>query len=144
MDSTRIETRIGIRASAERIWELVGDLESWKHWNPYEQGIEGTIRQGAAVRYEEAYPDLPPRQAQTVVADWVPMGKLVLSSKRGFLSNSTRFIILDEVERGATIVTIGIMFTGLRGEMFHDKHRKTLRQAMEDLGVRLKSAIEEA
>lgn len=142
MDSTRIETRIGIRASAERIWELIGDLERWQHWNPYEQNVEGAIRQGAVIRYQEAYPDIPARQAQAVVVDWVPVGKLVINDKRGFLSNSSRFIILDEVEKGATIVTMGIMFAGLRGEIFHDKHRAKLRQAMEQIGERLKEAVE--
>ena len=142
MDSTRIETRIGIRASAERIWELVGDLDAWRQWNRYETDIEGRIATGGAVRYTEAYPDLPEHQAQTVVADWVPVGKLVLSGKRGFLSSSTRFIILDEVEKGATIVTMGIMFSGLRGELFHDKHRARLRKAMEGLNEALKAVAE--
>lgn len=142
MDSTRIENRIGIRASAERIWDLVGDFDAWQHWNPYEQGVEGTLRQGAPVRFTEAYPDLPSRPVQAVVADWVPMGKLVLSNKHSFLFNSSRFIILDQVEKNATLVTMGIMFSGLRGEMFHDKHRAKLRQAMEVLGERLKAAIE--
>ena len=144
MDSTRIETRIGIRASAERIWELVGDLEAWKQWNSFEQHIQGRVWQDATVTYTEAYPDIPERAASVVVSDWVPVGKLVLSGKRGFLSNSSRFIILEEVEKGATIVTMGIMFSGLRGELFHDKYRSRLRQAMETLNENLKAAAESA
>lgn len=142
MDSTRIENRIGIRASAERIWELVGDLEAWKHWNDLEVGVQGQIRQDAPVTFTEAYPGLPERQASAIVADWVPVGKLVLAEKRGFLFSSTRFIILDEVEKGATIVTSGLIFSGLRGELFHDKHRPRLRQAIETLNERLKAAAE--
>lgn len=142
MDSTRIETRIGVRASAERIWDLVGDLDAWKQWNAYEQDVEGRIRQGGIVSFVENYPDLPARQVNAVVGDWVPMGKLVLNDKRGFLSTSSRFIILDEVEKEATIVTMGIMFAGLRGEMYHDKHRGRIRRTMEALNEALKGAAE--
>ena len=47
MDS-RIESRIGVRADAETIWNLIADLPGWDRWNPYETGAGGVIGYGGA------------------------------------------------------------------------------------------------
>lgn len=142
MDSTRIDNRIGIRASAEQIWEAIENLERWQDWNPFEREVEGHIGFNTPFNYIEAYQDLPEIAVRAQVSDWVPAGKLAWTQKRGFLSLSTRQILLDEVEKGATIVTNSITFGGLRGELFHDKHRAKLRKAMTLLNEKLKATVE--
>lgn len=141
MDSTRIDNRIGIRASAEQIWEVIEDLTGWQNWNPYERDVEGSFGFSTPLVFREAFPDLRERHVQASVSEWIPAGKLIWSEKRGFLSYSTRFILLDEVEKGATIITNGITFSGLRGEMFHDKHRARIRPAFVDMNARLKALL---
>lgn len=142
MDSTRIDNRIGIRASAEQIWEAIEDLSTWQQWNPFEQEVEGHFGFSSPLNYREVFPDVCERTVMASVSEWVPAGKLVWSQKRGFLSFSTRFIILDEVEKGATILTNGISFSGLRGELFHDKHRGRIRPVYQEMNERLKALVE--
>ncbi|WP_297799161.1 SRPBCC domain-containing protein [uncultured Brevundimonas sp.] len=142
MDSTRIENRIGIRASAEHIWQFIEEFDHWSRWNPYEQNTVGAIGFNAPLSYEESWPSVGPRTASASVSDWVPAGKLVWAEKRGFLFTTSRFITLEEVEKGATIVTNGIIFGGLRGEMFHDKHRAKFRAALTEINEKLKAVSE--
>lgn len=142
MDSTRIENRIGIRASAEQIWEVIEDLNVWQNWNTYELGVQGSFGFSTPLVFREVIPAVVDRQVQGVVSEWIPAGKLVWSEKRGFMSFSTRFILLNEVEKGSTIVSNGVNFQGLRGELFHDKHKPKLREVYQDMNARLKALVE--
>lgn len=36
-----IRTEIEINASAERVWEILSDFESFSHWNPFVTKVEG-------------------------------------------------------------------------------------------------------
>lgn len=142
MDSTRIYNRIGIRAPAEQIWEAIEDFRAWDQWNPYERELEGTLGFSAPLAYRESLPDMAERQVQANVTEWVPAGKLIWAEKRGFLFFSTRYLLLEEVEKGATILTNGVVFGGLRGELFHDKHRARIRPALLEMNEKLKALIE--
>lgn len=138
---TRVEKRIGVRAPAERIWEVIADLPGWTRWNPYE-AVEGAIGFGAPLSVREALPDLGPREAVAHVNDWQPLGQLVWLEKRGLWFRSIRYFEIEELAPGACIVANGALFTGLRGELFHDKHRKRLRAAYEDVAEGLRRAAE--
>ena len=43
MDDTRIEKRVGVQATSDRIWDLVADLAGWSAWNPMDTEVEGVI-----------------------------------------------------------------------------------------------------
>ena len=46
MDDTRIEKRVGVQATSDRIWDLVADLSGWGAWNPVDTDVEGAIAYG--------------------------------------------------------------------------------------------------
>ena len=71
MDDTKIEKRAGVRATSDRLWDLVSDLSRWGEWNPYEREPVGRIGFGAALTLIESYPDLGERRATARVADWL-------------------------------------------------------------------------
>lgn len=141
MDS-RIESRIGVRADAEVIWEIIADLERWERWNPHETDVSGAIAFGGAVRLTEGLPGLPQRVAAYGVGEWQPLAQLVLLEKRGWLFSAVRYFEIEELGRGNCIVANGIIFSGLRGELFHDRHRKTIRAAYGEIGEGLRKLAE--
>lgn len=141
MDS-RIESRVGVRADSQVIWDIIADLESWGRWNPHETDVSGAIAFGGAIRLTERLPGLPERIAAYGVGEWQPLAQLVLLEKRGWLFNAVRYIEIEELERGSCIVANGIIFSGLRGELFHDKHRKTIKAAYAEVGENLRTLAE--
>ena len=142
MDDTKIEKRAGVRATSDRLWDLVSDLSRWGEWNPYEREPVGRIGFGAALTLIEAYPDLDERRATARVADWRPYVRLVWTENRGFLFRTLRYIDIEEMEKGSCIVSSALKFAGLSGELYLDKHKATLAKAHEDIVQRLKAAAE--
>ena len=138
----RIEKRIGIQAPAERIWDLLADLNGWSDWHPVETEASGTIAFGGQIGLTETLPGHPPRTVAARVGDWQPLAQLVWSEKRGMMFNVVRYYEIDELEPGSCIVANGYIFSGLRGESFHDKHKFALRQACEQIGEALKAKAE--
>lgn len=141
MDS-RIESRVGVRADAEQIWEIIADLDQWGRWNPYEVEPTGTISFGGAIRLTERLPGLPERAAAHGVGEWQPLAQLVLVEKRGWLFSAIRYFEIEELDRGSCIVANGVIFSGLRGELFHDRHRRAIRAAYGEIGEGLRKLAE--
>lgn len=138
----RIEKRFGIQAPVDQIWAVIEQLESWDRWNPVETNLSGTIAFGGEVRLTETIPGLPPRSAEARVSDWQPNSQLVWTEKRGLWFQSMRYFEIEELEPGSSIVSNGYIFTGLRGEMYFDKHKKTLRTAVETVAEAWRGAVE--
>ena len=142
MDIARIEKRVGVRASTDRIWELIADLPSWERWNPVETAVEGTIAYGGGIALTETIPGLAERRASVRVGEWQPYAQLVWMEKRGLWFRSMRYFEIEELEAGSCIVANGFIFSGLRGEMHHDRHRKALREAVDAVAEGLKTVSE--
>ena len=138
----RIEKRVGVRATSDRIWDLIADLPAWSRWNPFETGVEGAIAFGGTLALTESFPGLPERRAAFRVGDWRPYAQLVLTEKRGWQFDVIRYFEIDELEPGSCIVANGAYYRGLRGEGFHDKHRRTIRAAYEEIAESLRIAAE--
>lgn len=143
METARIERRIGVRATPERIWELIVDLPGWDRWNPAETGLEGVIAFGGEIALTERIESLPDRRAVARVSEWEPYSQLVWSEKRGLWFNSMRYFEIQRLdEPNACIVANGFVFTGLRGEMFFDRNRARFRRAVDAVAEGWKAAAE--
>lgn len=142
MDTTRIESRIGVRASADRLWDLIGDFDHWSRWNPYETDVEGNLSIGGHISLSEGLPGLARHDVAGRLGDWQPLTKLMWSERRGFLFQSTRYFTIQELEKTSCILSHGIIFTGLRGEGFFDKNRRKFREAYDVICENLKREAE--
>jgi len=138
----KVEKRVGVRATSERIWEVIADLPGWNAWNPVDTDVSGTLAFGATLTLTEAIPGMPERTYTARLGDWQPNARLVWSERRGFLFNVIRYYEIDQLEVGSCIVSNGFIFSGFRGEGFHEKHRKTLRAACEAVSEALRQAAE--
>jgi len=143
METARIERRIGVRATPEQIWSLIEDLPGWDRWNPVETGLEGAIAFGGAIALTERIEGLPERRAVTRVGEWQPHSQLVWAENRGLWFRSMRYFEIEALEKpDSCIVSNGFIFSGLRGEMFFDKHRKYLRHAVDRVAEAWKAGAE--
>lgn len=143
MDIARIERRIGVRATPDQIWDLIADLPGWDRWNPVETRLEGAIAFGAEIALTERIGDLPERRAAMRVGEWQPYSQLVWAESRGLWFRSMRYFEIEPLEQpGSCIVANGFIFSGLRGEMFFDRHRKHLRHAVDSVAEAWKAAAE--
>lgn len=138
----RIQSRIGVQRPADRIWALIEDLSYWDRWNPVETGARGHIAFGGQITLTERIEGLPEREVQYRVAEWQPRAQLVLAEKRGWQFNALRFFEIDEVEPGSCIVANGLILSGFRGESFHDKNRRVIRDAYDRVSESIKRAAE--
>ena len=142
MEIARIEKRIGVRAPSDRIWELISDLPGWDRWNPVETSVEGTIAYGGSLALTEAIEGLPERRVAVRVGEWQPYAQLVWIEKRGLWFRSMRYFEIEELEPGSCIVANGHIFSGLRGELHFDRHRKALHGAVVAIAEGLKAGAE--
>jgi hypothetical protein len=142
MEIARIERRIGVRATPEQIWTLIADLPLWDRWNPIETGLEGNIAFGEQIALTEAIEGLPERRVITRVGEWQPYSQLVWSENRGLWFRSMRYFEIEPLEKANCIVANGFIFSGLRGEMYFDRSRRHLRQAVDAVADALKAAAE--
>ena len=140
MESAKIEKRVGVEASSERLWDLLSDLPGWNRWNPVETGLDGAIAFGGQISLTESITGLPDRATTVRIGDWQPYAQLIWAEKRGWAFNVIRYFEIEELSPGSCIVANGFIFTGLRGELFHDKHRKALRAACESVAEGLRRA----
>lgn len=139
----KIEKRVGVRAPSEKIWEVISDLPGWDSWNPVETGVGGAIAFGGTLTLNEQIEGLPERQVIARVADWQPNAQLVWAEKRGWLFNMIRYYEIEELQPGSCIVANGFIFSGFRGEGFHDKNKKILRAGCEAVGEALRLAAQD-
>ncbi len=142
MSTFRIEKRIGVRASSERIWAVIADLPGWDRWNPLETQVEGRIGFGGALTLTETIAELGERRTTLAVREWQPEAQLILVEKRGWLFNAVRYYEIEQLDAQSCIASNGFIFSGFRGEGFHDKHKRVLRGACEAVAEALKAEAE--
>jgi len=138
----KVEKRVGVRAPSEQIWAVIADLPGWDHWNPVETGVAGAIAFGGEIALTERIEGLPERRVVGRVADWQPNAQLVWTETRGWLFNVVRYYEIEELEPGSCIVANGFIFSGFRGEGFHEKHRRTVRAGCEAIAEALRATAE--
>ncbi len=140
---TRIEKRVGIQATTDRLWDVLVDFPGWSRWNPYETDVEGTLGFGAPFRLTETWPDMSPRPVDGRINEWQPLAQLIWVEKRGWLFSTVRYFEIEELDKGSCILATGMLFHGLRAELYMDRHRRVIREAFGDICDRLKVAAEQ-
>lgn len=141
--SIKIEHRIGIRAPADTIWELIYDVASWPEWNPLYPRAEGQVRIGGKLALVHGLPMPGPSVIEPTVLDWVPREQLhwrrTLAS--GFIK-TIRYVEIETLTESGCIVSNGELFEGslvpyvLRGK------GGTIRRAFAAMNEALKETAE--
>lgn len=138
-----VEHRIGIRAPAELIWDLVSDFSTWETWNPVHPRAEGQLKIGTPLTVHQALPQEPVRVIQPVVQDWVPYEQLHWRSTRlgGFVT-AIRYIEIENMGPENATFSNGELFTGLLVRWISRDERRRLRAAFTQMGEALRDHAE--
>jgi hypothetical protein len=138
----KVENRVGVKAPAERLWDLLSDFGGWARWNAYEAEVEGVLGIGAPIALTERLPGHPERRVAARLGDWTPHAQLIWHERRGWQFRATRYFEIEELVPGSCIVANGLIVGGLRGEFWFDRHRRGLREAYAEIGEALRAAAE--
>ena len=137
----QIEHRVGIQASADRIWELVAELDKWEHWNPVHPGATGQIGFGRTLDIVEAFPGEEKRTVSVKVVEWEPRSQLVWRTS-SFMSVWLRFLEIDELGPTNCVFSNGVVVDGFLGKREAKKRRQALKLAFGILGEAIKEKAE--
>jgi len=139
----KIESRIGIKAPAEVIWEIASDFKSWSFWNPtYTKGA-GELRIGAPLEFTLELPGEAPQVINPVLIEWVPLEQIhwSLTLARG-LVRTVRYIEIEALSEASCIVSNGEIFEGLLGPTAARSKRHAIRQGFAHGGEALAARAE--
>ena len=139
----RIEHRIGIRAPAEVIWDILYDVEHWAEWNPLYVQAAGQIRIGSQLDLTMVIGDEPPMVIHPVVLEWVPNDQIQWRLKMmGGLISTTRFLEIEELDTAACIFSNGEIFGGLMGPSVGKRMGRKIYRAFLAMDEALKERAE--
>ncbi len=139
----KVESRIGIMAPAEAVWEVLRVIEDWPHWNPLYPSAKGELRIGGRLSLTLALPGEPHRPIEPVVLDWVPNEQILWRDLAwGGWVKSVRYIEIDEVDKNACIISNGELFRGWIAEFYGNKHRRALKKGFTAMSEQIKRHAE--
>ena len=137
----KIEHRLGIRATSDRIWDLISELERWEHWNPVHPGASGRIGFGETLRIVEAYPGEEKRTIEAKVWEWAPREQLVWQRK-SFMNSSLRYLEIEELAPGSCIFSNGVIYEGYLGKQEARRRGRAMKIGFGILGEAIKERAE--
>ncbi|MDO1559603.1 SRPBCC domain-containing protein [Brevundimonas sp. 2R-24] len=138
----KIESRVGIQAASDDIWELLGDFARWSHWNPVHPEVQGALRIGAPLMLRERLSEGEGQMLSASVVEWVPREQIIWAMNRGLMARSVRYFEIEELDRGSCIFANGEIWSGFLGEFDAKRERARRRAAFERISMALKAAVE--
>ncbi|HLK24799.1 MAG TPA: SRPBCC domain-containing protein [Caulobacteraceae bacterium] len=139
----KVEHRIGVKAPASIVWEIVHDIDGWREWNPLYRDVAGRIGFGETLRLRLALPDQPERDLVATVLDWSPNEAIHwrTSALGGFL-RTVRYLEIEAMSDTGCIFSNGEIFRGLLSGPVFRRMRASLRAGFEALGEAVRDRAE--
>jgi hypothetical protein len=141
----KIEHRIGVKAPADAIWEVIADISDWANWNPLYTRAEGALRIGAQLTLDLALPGQPVRTIRPVILDWVPNDQIHWRlGMMGGLVKTIRYIEIEILAETGCIFSNGEVFGGYLGPTIAKRMRPAIQRGFRDMGEAVKARSEAA
>ena len=139
----KIEHRIGVKAPAEVVWEILFDVAGWPAWNPLYPEAAGAVRFGEKLKLTLALPDQNPRVIEPVILDWAPNEAIhwQWSSPYG-LVRTIRYLEIEVMSPTGCIFSNGEIYQGLLGASTARRTRETLKSGFTALGEAMRDRAE--
>ena len=139
----RIESRVGVQAPAEVIWELVYDIERWADWNPTYAWKAGRIGLGEVLTLDLKLPGQPDQEIHPKVLEWAPPSQLHWQlTMLGGMIKTLRYIEIDPLAEEACVVDNGELFSGLMGPSLGKRMSGPVRRGFQAMNEALKARAE--
>jgi hypothetical protein len=138
-----IEESVEIDASAERVWAVLADVESWGNWNPVYPQASGQLVEDGTIKLSVALPGSSPRP-MTASVFFVDEGRAVQfgASVFGGLLRARRYIEIAPNTAGTCRVRNGEAISGLLGGVFARLGGAAMRIGLRQQNIGLKGAAE--
>jgi hypothetical protein len=139
----KVESRIGIQAPAELVWDILQDIDAWSDWNPLYPKTAGTLKIGAPLTLTLALPGEPHRDLTAKVIDWVPYEQILWSDVmwRGWAS-SVRYFEIEEITKTTCFFSNGEVFHGLISKRYGNRYRRAMKLGFASVSEALKACAE--
>jgi hypothetical protein len=141
--SVKLEHRLGVKAPANVVWEIISDLSSWREWNPLYPEAEGVVAYGERLTLTLAVPGAKPRVIRPAILDWAPDEAIHWRlSMLGGLVATTRYLEIETMSETGCIFSNGEIFTGLLGPTVARQVRRPIRAGFAALGEAVRERAE--
>lgn len=132
--TVKIEERIGVQASPERVWEVLSDLKGWKAWNPLNPKVEGRLAIGSELTVEQRWPGQGVDVVKARVLDWIPLEQIHwrTSMARGWVW-TVRYFEIEALGPNNCVFSVGELFGGFLGGFVAKRMRPSIRQGFKGL-----------
>lgn len=138
----RIGHRLGVQATADRVWEIIAEVKNWDGWNPVWTGVSGRIGYGETLTFTETLPNATPRKVEAKVIAWTPNELLHLEIKEGFMTKRVAYMEIDGLAGEGCIFSCGAVFRGFSAGAVAKKYGRNFKIGMGTLGEAMKEKAE--
>jgi hypothetical protein len=140
----KIEHRLGVKAPAAIVWEILTDVPAWPQWSTLYSRASGVIGFGERLKLEVCLPGHEPQAIEPVIFEWEPHEVIhwKLKSMIGLIEN-IRFLEVESLSEASCIFANGEIYGGFMGpERAAVKQRKLIRQGFTALGEAMRDRAE--
>jgi hypothetical protein len=139
----KLEHRLGIKAPAHVVWEIISDLSAWHEWNPLYPQAKGVVGFGELLTLTLALPGRKPSVIKPRVLDWAPDEAIhwKLSALLG-LVDTTRYLEIEKMSETGCIFSNGEIFDGLLGPTVARNMKRPIRAGFAAMGEALRDRAE--
>jgi hypothetical protein len=140
----KLEHRLGVKAPAAVIWEILADVPAWPQWTTIYSRASGVIGFGERLKLELALPGQPPQAIEPVIFQWEPNEVIHwrMKSMAGLIEN-VRFLEIETLSETGCIFSNGEIYGGLMGPSGSAvKQRRVIRRGFTALGEALRDRAE--
>ena len=109
---SEVKTEITIPATPTEVWKVLVDTKGYKDWNPTWRPKEGSLQQGAYVKYDYTQPGEEPIEMRFIVGKSERPTRIEQSAGTSGLFTNEHLWLLEEVDEG-TRVTQMEAFSGI-------------------------------
>ena len=139
----KIETRVGIAAPVDDVYEIIADINAWPEWSPIHKKAEAHLGFGAPIHLEEYFEGLGTWETDGVIADWTPLSLIHVSVPKPFYAGTlVRYFEFDALSDVASSFSIGAAFKGFLSEREGRRYRPFIRTGFEAFAEALKVKAE--
>lgn len=139
-----IRTEIDIRASAEKVWDLLTDFKNFEQWNPFIRKIEGTPAIGTEIKIHLLTSGGKSRTYQPKITKMEPFRELRWFGKSTIpgVFNGERIFVLDSIEANQIRFIHKEIFTGLLVHLVGNRLDKDMYSSFISMNEALKKTAE--
>ena len=134
---------IGINATVDKVWQLVGDFAGWERWNPLYVQTSGTAQVGETVHFTVSLEGMKPQKGSATVTAVKPPSLLEYQTRAfGGLVKASRYIEIRPLGADRCTVLNGEHMGGLLGWLVYLAAGEKVRLGMKGMNEALKALAE--